>query len=60
MATIRSLRSTLPEIATRTGASFLPLSEMSAPFTLDGVHFSAKGYRAWEQEVMEGVAAACG
>ncbi|WP_407179571.1 SGNH/GDSL hydrolase family protein [Bradyrhizobium sp. STM 3562] len=60
MATIRSFRSTLPDVATRTGASFLPLSEMSAPFTIDGVHFNAEGYGVWEQAVMQGVAAACG
>jgi len=60
MATIQQFRDALPGLATRTGATFLALPEMSAPFTIDGIHLSAAGYRAWDQAVMRGAAFACG
>ena len=60
MATIRDFRSVLPELATRTHATLLPLPEMTSPFTIDGVHLNAEGYRVWDQAVMQGVSQACG
>jgi len=59
MATIRDYGSVLPELAARNRASFLPLPEMAAPFTIDGVHLGTEGYRAWDAAIMQGVAQAC-
>jgi lysophospholipase L1-like esterase len=59
-ATIRDYQSVLPELAARNQASFLRLPEMAAPFTIDGVHLNAEGYRAWDAAIMQGVAQACG
>lgn len=59
MATIRDFRSVLPELATRTSATFLALPEMPTPFTIDGVHLNAEGDRVWEAAVMQGVSQAC-
>lgn len=58
-ATIRDFRSVLPGLAARNNATFLPLPAMAAPFTIDGVHLNADGYRAWEAAVMQGAARAC-
>lgn len=58
-ATLRDLRGQLPDLARRHDAIFLPLAEMPAPFTLDGVHLNAAGYRVWEATVMHGAALAC-
>jgi lysophospholipase L1-like esterase len=60
MATIREFRSVLPELAARNDATFLPLPEMTAPFTVDGVHLNAEGYRAWDAAISGGTARACG
>jgi lysophospholipase L1-like esterase len=60
MATIRDYRSALPELAGRSQATLLALPEMSSPFTIDGVHLNAEGYRAWDKAVMQGVSQACG
>jgi len=60
MATIRDYRSVLPEVATRAKATLLALPEIASPFTIDGVHLNADGYRAWDQVVMQGVSQACG
>lgn len=60
MATIRDFRSVLPELAARNDATFLPLPEMAAPFTIDGVHLNAEGYRAWDMAISQGAAQACG
>jgi lysophospholipase L1-like esterase len=60
MATIRDYRSVLPELVTRANATYLALPEMSSPFTIDGVHLNAAGYRTWDQAVMQGVSRACG
>ena len=60
MATIGDYRSVLPEVATQTHATLLRLPETPSPFTIDGVHLNAQGYRAWDQAVMQGIAKACG
>jgi lysophospholipase L1-like esterase len=60
MTTIGAFRAVLPQLATRTGATLLPMPEMSAPFTIDGVHLNDAGYRAWNEAVMQGTALACG
>jgi len=59
MATISSFRATLPELARRTGATLLPWPDVQAPFTLDGVHLNAEGYRAWNEAIQHGTALAC-
>jgi lysophospholipase L1-like esterase len=60
MATIRGFRSVLPELAARSHATFLQLEDMPAPFTIDGVHLNAAGYRAWDKAVMQAASLACG
>ena len=60
MATLRDYRSTLPEVAKETKATLLALPPMAPPFTIDGVHLSDEGYRAWDAAVMQGTAQACG
>lgn len=60
MATIGSYRARLPELARRTGATLLPWPEVQAPFTIDGVHLNAEGYRAWNEAIQHGTALACG
>jgi len=60
MATIREYRSVLPELAARNNATFLPLPEMTPPFTVDGVHPNAEGYRSWDTAISRGTARACG
>jgi lysophospholipase L1-like esterase len=60
MATIGSFRAKLPELARRTGATLLPWPEVQAPFTIDGVHLNADGYRAWNEAIERGAALACG
>jgi lysophospholipase L1-like esterase len=57
---LRDFRAGLPELARRSAAMFLPLAEMPAPFTIDGVHLNADGYRIWDAAVMQGAARACG
>jgi lysophospholipase L1-like esterase len=59
MATIRDFRSVLPELAAKANARFLASPEMPSPFTIDGVHLNADGYRTWEGSVMQGVSQAC-
>jgi lysophospholipase L1-like esterase len=60
MTTVRDFRSVLPEVATRANATYLALPEMAAPFTIDGIHLNAEGYRVWDQAVMQGTSQACG
>jgi lysophospholipase L1-like esterase len=60
MATIRDYRSTLPQLAKETKATVLPIPPVAPPFTIDGVHLNAEGYRAWDAAVMQGTAQACG
>lgn len=60
MTAIRDFRSIMPALATRAGGVFLPLPDMHAPFTIDGVHLNAEGYRAWDNAVIEGASRACG
>ncbi|WP_407155660.1 SGNH/GDSL hydrolase family protein [Bradyrhizobium sp. STM 3557] len=60
MATIGSYRAALPDLARRTGATLLPWPEVQAPFTIDGVHLNAEGYRAWNEAIQHGTALACG
>ena len=59
MKTIAEFRSVLPALAARTGATLLPLPEMAQPFSIDGIHLNAAGYRAWDQAVMRGASLAC-
>jgi len=60
MATIGDYRAMLPELARRTGATLLPWPKVQAPFTIDGVHLNAEGYRAWTEAIQRGTALACG
>jgi lysophospholipase L1-like esterase len=60
MATIGRYRATLPELARRTGATLLQWpGTQEAPFTVDGVHLNAEGYRAWNEAIERGTALAC-
>jgi lysophospholipase L1-like esterase len=59
MATIGSYRATLPELSRRTGAIVLSWPDVQAPFTIDGVHLNAEGYRAWNEAVRRGTTLAC-
>jgi lysophospholipase L1-like esterase len=59
MTTIRDYRSALPDLAAQSKAAVLALPDMSSPFTIDGVHLNAEGYRAWDQAVMQGISQAC-
>jgi lysophospholipase L1-like esterase len=59
MTTINNYNSILPDIAKRSGATFLALPSMAAPFTIDGVHLSAGGYLAWDKTVMQAAEGIC-
>lgn len=59
MATIRDFRSVLPELAAQANATLVALNEMPSPFTIDGVHLNADGYRAWETAVMQSLSQTC-
>ncbi|NPU12368.1 SGNH/GDSL hydrolase family protein [Bradyrhizobium sp. 83012] len=59
MASITGYRAALPELAKRTGATFLPLPPMETPFTLEGIHLNAAGYRSWDQAILQGTELAC-
>jgi lysophospholipase L1-like esterase len=60
MATLGRYRAVLPDLAKHTGATLLPMPEMPTPFTIDGVHLNAVGYRIWDQAVLQAAALACG
>lgn len=60
MADIDKLNAALPDIAKRTNATFLPLSDMPSPHTIDGVHLDANGYQVWDKAIMQGAALVCG
>lgn len=60
MATLGGNRAILPDLAKCTGATLLPLPDMPTPFTIDGVHLNAEGYRIWDQTVLQAAALACG
>ncbi|MGJ5043349.1 MULTISPECIES: SGNH/GDSL hydrolase family protein [unclassified Bradyrhizobium] len=59
MASITGYRAMLPDLARRTGATFLPLPPMESPFTLEGIHLNATGYRSWDQAILQGTELAC-
>jgi lysophospholipase L1-like esterase len=59
MATLDGFNSVLPGLAVRTNATFLSPPVMPSPHTIDGVHFNADGYLAWDRAVMAGVAKTC-
>ncbi|WP_257168510.1 SGNH/GDSL hydrolase family protein [Bradyrhizobium sp. SRS-191] len=58
-ASITGYRAALPDLAKRTGATFMPLPPMEAPFTLEGVHLNAAGYRSWDQAIQQATELAC-
>ena len=60
MPGIDKFNAALPDIAKRATATFLPLSDMPSPHTLDGVHLNGDGYRTWDKAVMQGATLACG
>jgi lysophospholipase L1-like esterase len=47
----------LPALAKDARASFIPLSDMPAQHTLDGLHLNAVGYAVWDKAVLQGVEA---
>jgi lysophospholipase L1-like esterase len=60
MSRIDDYNSALPELATKSGATFAAMPTMPTPHTIDGVHLSAAGYQVWDQAVLQGVSALCG
>ncbi|MGC2774030.1 MAG: SGNH/GDSL hydrolase family protein [Bradyrhizobium sp.] len=60
MASITGYRAVLPDLARRTGATLLPLPPMESPFTVEGVHLNAAGYRSWDEAIQRGTDLACG
>ncbi len=60
MPSIDKFNAVLPDIAKRAKAALLPLPEMPAPRTIDGIHLDANGYRVWDKAVMQGTAMVCG
>ncbi|MGJ5178235.1 SGNH/GDSL hydrolase family protein [Bradyrhizobium oligotrophicum] len=60
MSIVTGYHAVLPDLARRTGATLLPLPPMEAPFTLEGIHLNADGYRSWNQTVQRGTELACG
>ncbi|CAL78932.1 hypothetical protein; putative exported protein [Bradyrhizobium sp. ORS 278] len=59
MASITGYRTALPDLAKRAGATFVPLPPMDAPFTLEGIHLNAAGYRSWDQAIQQAIELAC-
>ena len=60
MARISEYNSALPELAAKSGATFVALPPMPASHTIDSVHLSAAGYQIWDQAVLQGLSALCG
>jgi lysophospholipase L1-like esterase len=59
MTTIGSYNAILPDVAKRSGATFVALPAMPGQPTIDGVHLSSAGYQAWDRSVMQAAAAIC-
>lgn len=49
----------LPEIASKSGATFAALPAMPEPHTIDGVHLNAAGYLVWDKAVLQAATAVC-
>jgi hypothetical protein len=60
MTTINDYNSSLPDVAGRNGATFVALPAMPRPYTIDGVHLSSVGYKAWDTAVMQAATRICG
>ena len=60
MPSIDRLNAVLPDIAKRANATLLPLLDMPAPHTIDGVHLNGAGYRVWDKAIMQGTGPVCG
>jgi GDSL-like Lipase/Acylhydrolase family len=60
MPSIDRLNAVLPDIAKRANATLLPLLDMPAPHTIDGVHLNGAGYQVWDKAVMQGAGLVCG
>jgi hypothetical protein len=60
MTTINGYNSGLPDVAGRNGATFVALPAMAKPYTIDGVHLSSGGYKAWDTAVMQAATRVCG
>ena len=60
MGRINDYNSARPELAAKSGATFVALPPMPTPHTIDGVHLSAAGYQVWGQAVLQGASALCG
>ncbi|WP_315721193.1 MULTISPECIES: SGNH/GDSL hydrolase family protein [unclassified Bradyrhizobium] len=58
-ASITGYRAALPDLAKRTGVTFLALPPMESPFTLEGIHLNAAGYRSWDQAIQQATELAC-
>jgi len=60
MTTINGYNSGLPDVAGRNGATFVALPPTPRPYTIDGVHLSSGGYKAWDAAVMQAATRLCG
>jgi lysophospholipase L1-like esterase len=60
MSRINEYNSALPELASKSGATFVALPPMPASHTIDSVHLSAAGYQTWDRAVLHGVSVLCG
>ncbi|CCD84144.1 Conserved hypothetical protein; putative esterase [Bradyrhizobium sp. ORS 285] len=58
-ASITGYRAALPDLAKRNGATFVPLPPIESPFTLEGIHLNAAGYRSWDQAIQQAIELAC-
>jgi len=59
ITTINDYNAALPDVARRSGATFVALPAMLRPSTIDGVHLSSGGYQAWENAVIQAAERIC-
>jgi lysophospholipase L1-like esterase len=57
-AVIDSYNAILPDLAKEARATFIPLPDMSARHTIDGIHLNAAGYEVWDKAILQGIDAA--
>jgi lysophospholipase L1-like esterase len=59
MRRVEAFNAMLPGLAAKSGASFVALPVMPAPYSIDGVHLDAAGYAVWDAAVLKGASSAC-
>jgi lysophospholipase L1-like esterase len=55
---VDSYNATLPSLAEEARATFIPLPDMPAKHTTDGIHLNAAGYAVWDRAILEGIESA--